>query len=469
MYHLSKICRAGVLKPALSSAVSAETTVQRFIGLDAARFSNISLLNSIKENTDGVAKHAATVASAYLYLLSHKPTTAVEEIDNVVSKIKDPSVLRCAVGVRLQARNLLLDLKDTSLNVSGGASESEVSSFRTQVLADYQLLKDSSPGCWLVKLACAEFLLYTGKLDDALQEFAQIEAEIASFISASKPVTSEIATGENTNIFSFIGLQLRRLNIVHEHSANFDDPHVSSVLGQLKDTLKVSIGDAEASELGYVMEAVNAGHHFHDFFPREGDYDALNSPGANKVKNLMSDYLLFSEPSKVDVNNSIPKPSKPFGGKDKLMKLLNTVPDKNYPVSSIRAALGSDGRVGDSSDCFGSAFRNIENSLATYETSGSTEFVLNRRNFAVTLAQQILYRTKVQQGVALIEKQKYHEAIAVISPVILSNEYVYMWRAFLARSRAHKALGNITASDRDLKKLMELKQSITNRTPYVKC
>lgn len=474
MFQVSKF-RLGkaTLKPILAAAVPSEATLQRFVGLESARFNNVSVINGIVEKAkDGIVGNAAAVANACLYLSSFNPAAAIEAIDNIQSQIKDPAVLRFAVGVRLRARNVLLDIKETALHVSGGATESEVSAIRAKALEDYKMLKDASPHCWLVKLAYAEFLLYIGKVDEALQSFQQIEQEISSFIEAKTPIATDVATGENSNVYSLIGLKLRRLAASKQNGLlGVEDPHVSNALQELQDAVKVTLTDEEATQLAFVLEAVHAGHHFMDYFPDGGEYDELVSPKADATKRIIRDFLhppssLVGE-AELSAIATANKPSSFSGSKEELRKALESLSPNTSVAAALRAKIGAADKANGSD--LSNALDTLTNTTACYETSGSPAFVENRKQAGKALARQMLYRTKVQIGVALTEKQKYHEAVDVISPVVHSNEYIYMWRAFLARSRAHKALGNITESDKDLKVLKTLKKSITDRTPYEKC
>lgn len=471
MLRGSRLCYSlGILKPCLACAVPAETAVQRFIGLTSARFHNVSLLHSISEKTTGASKDAADAASAYLSILSFNPTEAIEAINKMHSKISDPAILRFATGVRLRARNELLDVKETALTVSSGSSESEVSELRSKIMEDLQLLKEASPGCWLVQLAEAEFLLYTGKISDAVQRLREVEEKCSEYLSKSTPIISEIATSKNSDVFSFMGLQLRRLGILQGNSVSFEDPHVSNTLNQFKSILQLSISDEEATELLYVLEAVHARHHFQEYFPFQEEYDAWGSEAADKTKYLINEFLCPSDT--LFHENDLGSYEKPVGEvntKTDLTSLLNSISQKESPIATLRAALGNKAQPSRQTDSFMKAFENIQNSVASYETSGSEEFVKNRSRISKCLALQLLYRIKVQIGVGLIEMENYHDAIDALSPVINADEYIYMWRAFLARSRAHKALGNITESDRDLKKMKGLKKSATERTPYKKC
>lgn len=459
----------GILKPCLAGAVSAEATVQRFIGLNSVRFRNVSLLHSISKKSTGVAKDAADAASAYLSLLSFNPIEAVEAINKIQSKISDPEVLRFALGVRLRARNEILDIKETALTVSSGSSESEVSGVRCQIKEDLKLLREASPGCWLVQLAEGEFLLYTGSINEALEQFRDVEKKCYEYLSKPFLVESEVATSQNSSMYSFFGLQLRRLEVSKCNTVDIEDPHVSNTLNEFKSVLQLSLSDEEAGELAYVLEAVHARHHFQEFFPFQEDYDVWSSVPANKAKKLINEFVCPSNNyvEQTDVS-CFEKSSEKFDANVDLSRLLNDISNKAAPVASLREALGQKVQAS-STDSLLLAFENIKDCVSSYETSGSEEFVRNRKNIANCLTLQILYRTKVQIGVALIEKERYQEAIDVLSPVINGDEYIYMWRAFLARSRAHKALGNITESDRDLKKMKELKKSISEETPYKKC
>eukprot|EP00796_Vickermania_ingenoplastis_P000832 gene832-470_t len=467
MFCSSKLSRASAtLMPILADAVSSETIAQRLIGLDSSRFYNVSLLQGIAEKTSGgVAGNAAEVATAWLSLSSHNPMAAIEGVDKIYSKIQDPAVLRFATGVRLQARNNLLDIKETALSVSGGATESEVSALRAKVMEDLKILKESSPDCWLVRIGHAEFLLYVGKVDEALQELTSIKKQIVDFIEKKQSVSMDIATPDNSNFFALTGLKLRRMEATKNSSVEVKDD-VGSPLQELNAHLQLSLSDEEATQLAYVLEAVNAGHHFQEYFPYSGEYDELNTFGASQVKMMVKEFLCPSVKIVEDCElNGIQKPQQAFAGSQDLMKHLSCLPEKS-PVAALRAA------VGDSAPFhsrFGDAFNNCIDFPPSYETCGGSAFVEARRAMARALAKQMLYRVNVQIGVALTEKQKFHEAVDAISPVIGSKEYIYMWRAYLARSRAHKALGNITESDRDLKALKDLKKSITDRTPYEKC
>lgn len=468
MFCASKLHRgAAGLKPILSASVSSEVIVQRFIGLDSCRFHNINLINGIMEkaNGSGVAGTAAAVANSLLCLSSHNPAAAIEGIDKIYSQIKDPAVFQFAVGTRLRARNNLLDTKETALSVSGGATESEVSSIRAKVLEDYKLLQENSD-CWLVDLGHAEFLLYVGKVDEALEQLKTIEGKICRFIESNEKISTDPATPDNSNFFSLTGLKLRRIQTIKNSSLGAVES-LSSTAKELSDRVELSLSDDEAIQLGYILEAANVAHHFQEYFPYTGEYEDLNSSCALEVKRMIKEFLSPSLKMVDDADlSNIQKPQDPFKSKDELLKQLQSLPEES-PVAALRKALSQ--ANSSPSAGFTEALDKVLNLPASYETSGSAEFALDRRGMMKTLAQQMLFRTRVQIGVALTEKQKYHAAVDVISPVIGSKQYIYVWRALLARSRAHKALGNITESDRDLKCLKGLKKSVTNRTPSEKC
>lgn len=466
MLASQKLLRTATLKPILATAVSSETTVQRFIGLGTARFHNVALLSAITEKAkvSSIGGGAAAAANAWLYLCSHNPVSAIEQIDRIAPQIKDPDVLRFAIGVRLRARNELLDIKETALSVSGGSTEAEVSSIRAKVMEDLQIIKEASPKCWLVKLAVAEFLLYTGEIEKALEQFQLIEQEINGFLSSEKGVLDDVASKENSNIYSLAGLRLRQLYASTNNPVNslVDCQDASNTLKEMQESLQLTLSNEEATELAFALESVCVAHHFQDYFPAETEYDNYASPKALKLSTMIHQY---EHPSLTVDLSKIEGPKNGFtGSADDLLNAAKAATES--PIKAMRSIVGN---TSASSAALADALKQIKAFPVSYECAGSQTFVSQRQEMAKALARQILYRTKIQSGVALLEKESFHEAADVISSVIGANEYIYMWRAFLARSRAYKGLGSITECDKDLKLLKGLKKSITGRTPYEKC
>lgn len=490
MFRSVKVLNAplAALKPVLSDSISSHNSVRRILGSRSFRRPNINAANSIIEKTKGhgLAGTAAVVARAASFLQAKNPSATIEEIDAVLPNISDEALRHLAIGIRLRAHNDLLDVKEAALTVSGGASESEVADIRAKVKEDYMTLVENSPGCWLVELAAAEYRMYTGEADEAHKQFVAIEKMIKDFIQAPVIVRKEVASPENMNQFLCLGFPIYRTRygvkpakvnaIVAEGMANtMSDPNAKAALEEVKKVIGTQVTDEEAVEIALTLYEANVRHHFHDYFPVMGEhYDGWTSAEAQKTSELINS-LLYPQVSSVPpetfdkVRNSTPNKAF-YDSEDKLRALLKSMPKDKSAIASIREAFGPGPNTAlcSADQVVYTALESIGAAGPSVDMAGSTEYVLREKNAAKELAKQMLYRTQVQKGVALIELNRMHEAVESITPVINANEYIYMWRAFLARSRAYKGLGLITKSDKDLKALNALKRSITERTPYEK-
>lgn len=476
------------LKPVLADSIATQNVVRRMIGLALTRKANASAINSAAEKTkgEGLAGTTAVVARAYLYLLSHNPAEAVAEIDATLPRIQDEALKRFAVGIRLRAHNELLDVKEAALSVSGGATEAEVSDLRSKLQGDYKELVASSPGCWLVELSAAEYSLYTGATEEAYNHFAAIETKIQEYIKAPIQVSELVATAENTNEFSLIGFQLRRARgevkpegvsaTVAEGMKNvMSDPAAAKSLEQAKKAFGGQVSDEEAVELALTLQEANVRHHFHDFFPATPDhYDKWTSEAAQSAQQVMLEAVTPHnaglQPEAVEKIRAT-VPSKAFyESEEKLRALLKSAPKDKSMIASIREAFGPGPStpISSSDQAVADAVESVTSAVVSSDTAAAAEYATRGKQIAKMLAKQLLYRTQVQKCVALTEMNRLQEAVDAVTPVINANEYIYMWRALLARSRAYKGLGLITKSDKDLKELNRLKQSLTERTPYEK-
>ncbi|GET90354.1 hypothetical protein, conserved [Leishmania tarentolae] len=476
------------LKPVLAESVATQNVIRRMIGVTTNRKVNASAINSVAEKTkgEGLAGTTAVVARAHLYLLSRNPTDAVAEIDAVLPKVQDEALRRFAIGIRLRSHNELLDMKEASLGVSGGATESEVSDLRSKLQKDYKELVTSSPGCWLVELAAAEYTLYTGASEEAYKSFSSIEKKIQEYIKAPIHVSELVATADNTNEFSLIGFQVRRARpgvkpegvsaSVAEGMANvMADPAAVKALQQAKKAFDGQVTDEEALELVVTLQEANVGHHFHDFFPTTPDhYDKWTSEAARSAQQLIQEALtphsVGLKPEAID-RIRVSMTNKAFyDSEEKLHALLKSAPKDKSIIASIRETFGPGPStpISSSDQAVADAVESVHLAVVSSDTAGATDYAKRGKEIAKALAKQLLYRTQVQKCVALTEMNCLQEAVDVVTPVIDANEYIYMWRAFLARSRAYKGLGLITNADKDLKELNRLKHSLTERTPYEK-
>lgn len=476
------------LQPVLAVSVKSQTSVRRMVGFRLQRLPNASAINSIIEKTkgDGLAGWAAAVSRCAMYLGAHNPTATISELDELIPKITDEPLRRHAIGVRLRARNQLLDSKEASLSVSGGATEAEVSQIRSEVQADYDALRASSPGCWLVQLGCAEFTLYTGSAEQAFDEFCKIEEQIKKFIAAPVALPEDIATEKNTPPYTFLGFSIQRAYSAQDPdvsnvspvigesiTAVAKDPNAAALLSEFKKKLGGNLTDEEVFEVAATLSLANIRHHFMDYFKSSTKYEDWSSDYAKRVKELVyNEYnpksVILGDEMMAKVRKTIP-PSAFYAADTELREVLKSAPKDRSVVQSIRAAFGPGPQtpLSKADEAFDAAVTGVLSAGASEATAGTTSYAKRQIETTKTLAKQYLYRTQVQKGVALIQMGRFHEAVEVITPVINANEYIYMWRALLARSQANKGLGLITNSDKDYKVLEELRKSLITHPPYV--
>lgn len=490
MFRSVKVFRAplAALKPVLADSIATQNVIRRMIGVKSGRAINVNAINSVAEKSkgDGLAGAAAVVARAYVYLLSRNPTDAVAEVDSVLPKIQDEALKRLAIGIRLRSHNDLLDIKEEALNVSGGATETEVSDIRSKLQADYKALVASSPGCWLVELAAAEYSLYTGASEEAYEHFVAVEQKIKDYIKAPNQVSEEVATPENTNEFSLIGFQLRRARpgvkpqdvsaTVAEGMTNvMADPSTKTALEAAKKAFGGQVTDEEAEELAILLQEANVRHHFHDFFPTAADhYDEWSSENALRAKQLINEAVMphnagLKQEAVEKIRTSAPNKAF-YEPEEKLRAFLKSAPKDKSIIASIRETFGPgpSTAVSSSDQAVVDAMASVDSAVVSSDTAAGTDYPRRGKEIAKALARQMLFRTQVQKAVALTEMNRLQDAVDAVTPVINANEYIYMWRALLARSRAYKGLGLITKSDKDLKELNRLKHSLTEHAPYEK-
>ncbi|EPY34860.1 hypothetical protein AGDE_07776 [Angomonas deanei] len=477
------------LKPILASSVAAEDVVRRIIGSRSNRHINISVLHSVVEKTkgEGLAGQAAVICRAGLYLESAQPAATLTEVEAILPKITDEPLKNLAQGLRLRALNDELDAKEAALNVSGGATEAEVSDLRAKLQAAYKDLRASNPNCWLIELADAEFRLYMGDAEGAYVQLATVENKINEFIDRAVEPSTEIASHLNTKPFSLFGFQLQRAyntklvkpNVASKIVADgivsvATDPRSAESLANFKKHIDVDLTDEEATEVAFVLQAASIRHHFHEFFPdpEASEYDNWDSEEARGAATLLQAAYL---PESVALSDAVldrirtSKPASPFyASEEELAKFIKTIPKEKNVVAAIREKFGEGPQtpLSKGDEALIDAGRAIMATKVSANAAGTPAYAIRQNEIAKALARQILYRTQVQKAVSLIEMNRMQDAVDTLTPVINANEFIYMWKAFLARSRAYRGLGLITTSDKDLKSLDKLKKSLTNRHPH---
>ncbi|RNE97645.1 succinate dehydrogenase flavoprotein subunit [Trypanosoma conorhini] len=482
MFHAGTIFRAALAshRPVLESSVSTRALVRRLLGDKGGHVPNIAAVDSVitKTKGQGLPGLACIVGRAAFYVRCRNPEAAIAEIDKVFSEIQDADLKRFALGIRLRARNDLLDVKEAALKVDGGSTELDVSTLRGAIREDYAALKAASSGCWLVEMAAAEYALYEGKTEEAYKALCDVEEKIEGYIASlgRARISTEAASVENTQLSSLLAFLLKRAEdaegvnpsaskIVEDGIKNIlKDDSVKETLSAFKKELGVSLTDEEVAEVAYVLDAAHIRPHFHDYFPLEGEYNDWHSVAAKEAKRNIAQAIA---PQPVALSNEILEnvkksvPYRPFyAPEDSLRKFLSSSNRKNY-LAELRAAFGSspESVLAKSDEAYFEALKVLKQAPPSADTAGDPSYPQAQNEVCRKLARQLLYRTKVNEAVALTQLDRLNEAIELLNGVIAANEFVYMWRAFLARAEANKRLGLISKSDKDFRQLSQQKKS----------
>ncbi|PWV07872.1 hypothetical protein C3747_96g8 [Trypanosoma cruzi] len=485
MFYADTIFRAALAshRPVLASSISARSVVRRLLGDRGYRVLNVGAMDSVVTKTKGrgLPGAACVVGRAALYLHHGNPEAAIAEINRVLPEIQEADLKRHAIGIRLRAKNDLLDIKEAALKVDGGTTELDVCTLRSAIREDYEALKSASSGCWLVEMAAAEYALYEAKADEAYKVFCDVAEKTESFIASLEGlhISSEVASAENTQSFSLLSFLLKRAHdaegvnpsaskIVEEGIKNIlNDDSVKGSLAKFKKELGVSLTDEEAVEVACVLDAAHVRHHFHDFFPLEGEYNDWRSEGAKEAKN---EIVQVFTPQAVVISNELLEnvkksvPYRPFyAPEDQLRKFLSSG-HKNY-LAELRATFGPSPAcvLAKSDEAYFEAMNILKQAPPSADTAGDLSYPQKQNEICRKLARQLLYRTKVNTAVALTQLDHLNEAVEILDKVIAANEFVYMWRAFLARGEAKKRLGFISKSDKDFRQLSEQKKTFRRK------
>ncbi|ESL09988.1 hypothetical protein TRSC58_02284 [Trypanosoma rangeli SC58] len=486
MFYAGTIFRAALAshRPVLESSISASAAVRRLLGGKGDRVPNVHAIDSVitKTKGQGLPGLACVVGRAAFYISCRNPEAAITEIDKVFPEIQNAELKRLALGIRLQARTDLLDVKEAALKVDGGSTELDVSTLRGAVHEDYEALKLASSGCWLVEMAAAEYALYEGNADKAYKALRDVEGKIESYIASlgGAQISFEAASVENTQLPSLLAFLLKRAQdaegvnpsaskIVEEGIKSIlKDDSVKELMSVFKRELGVSLTDGEAAEVAYVLDAAHVHHHFHNYFPLEGEYNDWHSVGAEDAKKRIAQAIA---PQPVVLSNKILEkvkssvPYKPFyAPEDQLRKFLSSSDRKNY-LAELRATFGSspESALSNNDEAYFEALNVLKQAPLSADTAGDLSYPQKLNELCGKLARQLLYRTRVNEAVALTELDRLSEAVEVLDEVIAANEFVYMWRAFLARGEANKRLGLISKSDKDFRQLSQQKKSFRQK------
>ncbi|KAG8346682.1 hypothetical protein ERJ75_000134900 [Trypanosoma vivax] len=480
MLNLTLIRRAtlALYQPVPTSSIHASVAVAQLLGNRGRPIPNISVINSLLAKTggQGLCGSACIIGKAQFFVYRKNPGIAVAEIDKVLPGICDEAVKRLAIGVRLLARNELLDVKEAGARVEGGATELDVSSLRAALKEDYRALKEASPGCWLVELGLAEYCLYEGSAEEAYVSFCKVESDLEEFMSSIRQPKSvpEAHTQELKHLCLLLTFLLNRANSVDVPTSSFSPLVGISVeamkgVDSFKDTLlafkkmlDVPLDDEEAIEVAHILESAYIRHHFHDFFPMDGDYDTWHSKSSRSLEGKIRNNFI---PTKAYLSNETLETVRRsvlheafYAPEDKLRAFLSS--EHQDLIAELRSTFGRGpgASLSNHDEVYLSAARTLEQASFSAHSAASPAYAAQQLGVAWQLAHQLLYRTRVNVAAALIQLDRLQEAVRILDAVIEGDDYIHMWRAYLMRAEAHKKLGLVSKSDKDFRQLSKLKK-----------
>nr|CCC89785.1 unnamed protein product [Trypanosoma congolense IL3000] len=479
MFYTRRVSQTALAhhQPILDLSVSSRVTVNRLLGIWGKPTINLSVINAIVSKTkgEGVAGYAGKIGKAMYYFQRRNNEAAITEIDDVFFHISDEALRRLALGIRLRAKSELLHLKESASRVFGGATELEMTEIRNSLRDDYKMLESISCGCWLAHLAAAEYCLYEGNAEKAYHSFCTIEKTIEGCIAqcARSIFSSQGFHNTDSHVSLFLAFQLGRFQAdgrLKVSSRNVEkiikgmkgDHYTERLISSFKKDIHANLTNEEAIELAYVFEAAHARHHFHDYFPRTGEYRNWNSERVDKIqKNIENVYVPNSVSLRYEVLDRIKEavPRQPFyASEESVRKILSVV--STDVITDLKKAFGPSPKAPlvQSEDDYYDILRNIEEGAVSADAAGASEYPAIQAKLCCQLLQQLLYRVRVNRAVALTQLDCPESAVKLSDGVIDSDEYIYMWRAYLARAEANKRLGYISKSNEDFRQLFDLRR-----------
>jgi hypothetical protein len=458
------------------ATVASNRAIARILATSAVTAFSVAVADSavLKTKGEGAAGAAALLGRSQILLSKRRDLTsakvALADADAAAKATAGSAsplaaqLHRLALVTRARIFNILLDEQE-SLFANGAAKEADVSTARGLVRAAYEDLVKASPTDSLATLGAAEFELYEGNAQKAHELLAEVECLLAG----------DAASAESTKVSAAAAIAFRFRSAVNAASTAAGESLGSKLLEQTRTQIvtgKSPISDEDAAALraelqtestfseeelslfAVVVDAAESRVHPGEFFPLKEGYNVWSSAEATSLHHAVQQFV---EGETVTVNNinairDAKHSSSFFAGEADLKKVI-TGSKSGDVLDAIEQAFGNGPATALSSHdvAFQEALSAIDGSKA--EDASTILSKLNR---------QIGFRTTVSKAIALDRLNQPHEALALLDGVIASNEYLYMWKAFLARGRIRQNLGLVADGDADFKTLFSL------RSPYAK-
>lgn len=469
---------ASATASAAPAVLASNRAIARILATSAVTAFPVSVADSavLKTKGEGAAGAAALLGRSQILLSKRQDLTsakvALADADaaaKVTAGSASPlaaQLHRLALVTRTRIFNILLDEQE-SLFANGAAKEADVSTARGLVRAAYADLLKASPKDSLSALGAAEFELYEGNAQKAKELFGEVECLLAgdsaaasksSSVSAAAAIAFRFRSAINAASTAGESLSSKLLEQTRAQIATGASPISDADAEALRSELQTesSFSHEELSLFAVVVDAAEAGVHPGEFFPLKENYNVWASTEATSLHHTVQQFVegesvAVSASTVAAIRNA--KHSSSFFASEADLKKVLTGSKGGDVLDAIEQAFGNGPTSALSSHdvAFQEALNAIDGSKA--EDASTTVAKLNR---------QIGYRTTVNKAIALDRLNEPHEALALLDGVIASNEYLYMWKAFLARGRIRQNLGLVADGDADFKTLFGL------RSPYAK-
>lgn len=481
----------GVPSPSLTTAIQTSRTLSRILGGSKARQLPLSILDSAvsKTNGQGIAGIAALISRATGIL--NRPLalgavdTALEDIKTAIEASKngrstqEKLLHRLALALRLRAYNTLLDEKEHLMSIHGAGNEAEVSDARGLVRESFLALQSVAPNDPFILLGLGEFDLYEGRPKQAIDKFNTAEASLAIEI----PLSNKLASLENNSAAAIVAFKLTT-SLPAVSTAAVKDPVVLETLTTLAEkpvltaeenaAIRAELGapesltDQEIILLAVTLDNAEKGHHYCDFFPMSDKYKTWPSEKSQKIVHAVESFMFGKGVSMPDEELDAiraTKPAYPFYASATQLKAL--LEQKEYKSGDLFTELietfgeGPTSQLSTDDSTFWNAVTRLKSENVCNFSGGSTIAVGQQSELIEGLLQQIRYRLHVSKALALDRINEPYEALKLLDNVVAANEYVFMWKALLARGRVRQNLGMINESDADFKALFALRNPYT--------
>lgn len=475
------------------SAIEASRTVSRFLGGSKARGAPLASLNSAVAKSEGKSVSAAAAHIARATALLNRPlaldslnsvledvSAAVEALKTAPANSKEAKLLhRLALALRLRALNNLLDEKEHTMLISGATNEVEVSNARTHVRDAYEALLKVTPNDPFVLLGYAEFQLYQGEAEAALATATKAEELFNEEAARLTKVANEtVASPENSTPASIVAFKVTTSLPAVDVSA-VKSPIVKDTLSVLSERPNVteeelnalrqqldapaSLTNDELLCLASAVDNAEKGQNFLEFFPLTETYQNWSSEASLDVAHAVESFM-YGKGVTLSSEELAPLAKKPastfYASTTELKKIIEGKSNSDF-LDEVVAKFGEGPKssLAATDNAFWGVVGRLSGEGHCNFSGGSFPSIQRHFKLATQLIDQLQYRVAVAKALAEDQLKNSRKALELLDSVVDANEFVYMWKVFLARGRVRQGLGMVNEADADFKTLFKLRKA----------